>query len=75
MAAIPYQTTLTPECLEYAAQALGETTEVRQKCMLEIHQWLDANPHINAHRDAQSILFFLRGAKFRVEKAQRKMMK
>lgn len=72
---IPYQTNLSSECLAFAERELGESLEVRQKCMLEIYEWLDANPHINAHRDAQSILYFLRSAKFRVEKAQRKMIK
>lgn len=71
----PYQTTLSSECLAFSEQVLGETIEVREKCMIEIHEWLDANPHVNAHRDAQSILYFLRSAKFRVEKAQRKMIK
>lgn len=74
-ATIPYDTDLSAECLAHAERELGETHQVRQQCMLEIHQWLDANPHINAHRDAQSILHFLRGAKFRVDKAQRKIIK
>lgn len=70
-----YETQLSTECLAFAESELGETKETRERCMAEIDDWLDANPHINAHRDAQSVLHFLRGAKFRIEKAKKKMVK
>lgn len=68
-----YECHLPEECYHQAEQMLGETPEVREKNIIAIHKWLDQNPHINAHRDTKTILHFLRGAKFRLDKAKSKM--
>lgn len=64
---------LTPECRRHAERALGETVAKRVDGIAEIHRWLDENGHINAHRDSQSILYFLRGSKYNIDKAKNKM--
>lgn len=69
----PYECHLPAECYQQAEQILGETPEVREQTIRDIHKWLDQNPHINAHRDTKTILHFLRGAKFRLDKAKIKM--
>lgn len=68
-----YERNLPEECYQQAEQILGETPEVREQSIIDIYKWLDQNPHINAHRDTKSILHFLRGAKFRLDKAKSKM--
>lgn len=70
-----YECDLPAECYRYAEEALGETKEVREQSLSEIYKWLDQNPNINADRRAKSILHFLRGAKFRIEKAKNKIVK
>lgn len=71
--AIPYVTTLDAAALEHAERELGETPTVRRRALNEIAAWLDANPQVRAKRDAHSVLRFLRGQKFRVERAKHKM--
>lgn len=58
---------------EVAEQKLGETREIRDSCLAELNSWLDENPHINAQRDAVSLLQFLRGAKFQTDKAKQRI--
>lgn len=58
---------------EYAHKTLGETKETRERCLSEIQQWLDENPRINANRNTTSLLHFLRGAKFRMDKAKHRI--
>lgn len=58
---------------EYAMKNLGETKDARNRCLAEIQKWLDDNPKINANRDITSLLHFLRGAKFQLDKAKRRI--
>lgn len=58
---------------EYAQKNLGETKDAREQCLAEIQKWLDDNPKINANRDITSLLHFLRGAKFRLDKAKQRI--
>lgn len=70
---IVYVSTLDRAALEHAASELGETPEARDSALAEIGAWLAANPHIRARRDARSVLHFLRGSKFRLDRAKGKM--
>lgn len=68
-----YDEKLPAHHYEYAEKALGETKDARDRCLAEIHKWLDENPKINANRDTTLLLHFLRGAKFRMEKAKERI--
>lgn len=68
-----YVETLPAAHYEIARKQLGETKETRDKCLAEINSWLDENPHINAQRDAVNLLQFLRGSKFRMDKAKQRI--
>lgn len=70
---IDYVTTLDAATIELAERELGETPETRDRALREMAEWLTANPHLNARRDARSVLHFLRGSKFRIDKAKQKM--
>lgn len=70
---IEYEETLPVELYDHAREALGETKEHREQCLIEINKWLDENRHINADRDPVSLLHFLRSSKFRIEKTKRKL--
>lgn len=70
---VTYQETLPAKYYEFARINLGETKETREKCLLEIFDWLDANPKIKANREIVSLLHFLRGAKFRMDKAKQRI--
>lgn len=68
-----YDENLPAHNYEYARKTLGETKDARDRCLLEIQNWLDENPKINANRDVVSLLHFLRGAKFRMDKAKQRI--
>lgn len=68
-----YEETLPPHNYEYAEKSLGETKDTRDQCLMEINRWLDDNPKINANRDITSLLHFLRGSKFRMDKAKQRI--
>lgn len=68
-----YKETLPNEMYDYAREHLGETEESRQDSLLELNEWLDANPQIYANRDPVVLIHFLRGSKFRMEKAKRRL--
>lgn len=68
-----YEEHLLAHNYEHAQESLGESRDVRERCLIEINKWLDENPHINANRDTISLLHFLRGAKFRMDKAKRRI--
>ncbi|KAB0794538.1 hypothetical protein PPYR_11653 [Photinus pyralis] len=56
----------------YAEKFLNETEE-NYNAIIEIRQWLDTLPHLNAKKDDKSILCFLRGCKFNLELTKKKM--
>lgn len=66
---------LPMKCYTDAKLLLGETDELRAHSISTILDWLDANPAINANREITSILYFLRGSKFDLDKAKRKIEK
>jgi hypothetical protein len=64
---------MNTECYEYDASCLGETSsEIREQAICELTNWLDENPHIHAHRDIM-LLYFIRGCKYNLEKAKKKI--
>lgn len=71
--AVEYEEKLPVEHYDYAEKNLGESKELRERCLLEIVNWLNENLHINADRDPVSLLHFLRGSKFRIEKAKKRI--
>lgn len=68
-----YQETLKKELYEDAFKLLGETAEVRNEQILIIQKWLADNPNINGQTDPRTIIFFLRGCKFDLEKTKKKI--
>lgn len=70
---IQYEEKLPAHNYEYAQKYLGETKDSREQCLMEIQKWLDDNPKINANRDSTSLLHFLRGAKFKMDKAKKRI--
>lgn len=70
---IIYEENLPAPNYEFARQSLGETKEIRDRCLREIYEWLDENPKINANRSPTSLVHFLRGAKFQIDKAKQRI--
>lgn len=70
---ITYVETLPASHYEVAKQKLGETKETRDNGLAELNSWLIENPHINAQRNPVNLLQFLRGAKFNIDKAKRRI--
>lgn len=68
-----YTFSLDNETEKYAKEVLGETSEKREQCISAIRKFLKENPKINGKNDDYSILAFLRGCKFNVEKTKAKM--
>lgn len=70
---IEYDCILSADCQEYAKNVLKETPENRDLSVEAIISWLRENPQIRVYDDVKYIVFFLRGAKFNIEKAKRKI--
>lgn len=70
-----YTFTLNENAREFAEKNLGETDKIREHAIHQIREWLQENPKINAKNDDRSILAFLRGCKFNIEKTKEKISK
>ncbi|XP_076029000.1 retinol-binding protein pinta-like isoform X1 [Oratosquilla oratoria] len=68
-----YVCTLSPELLDQACRELGESPSRRQDDIEAIRQWLLKQPHITARLDDWTILRFLRGCKFSLERTKEKL--
>lgn len=68
-----YREVLSAKCYEDALKLLGERPKIRNEQVQIIHRWLLENPNVNAHNDPRTIIFFLRGCKFDVEKTKKKI--
>ncbi|GAB0094868.1 Retinol-binding protein pinta [Sergentomyia squamirostris] len=68
-----YACSLPAECYNFAEIHLNETSINRETLLNELLVWCDQNPEINVERDTVHLLYFLRGAKFNVEKAKDKI--
>ncbi len=66
---------LPADLLKVAEEELGETAEVRAKCLKELREKLEAIPkEKQPHRmDDDYLIAYLRGTKFRVEMAEKKI--
>lgn len=71
--AVLYEEHLPAQNYQDALELLGESRETRENCLAEVNVWLDENPQINANRDVVFLLHFLRGAKFRMDKAKKRI--
>lgn len=68
-----YEETLPAEDYEFAQKVLGETCEQRNNMLLEIGQWLEKNPHINAPRNAVTLLRFIRATRYRMDMCKKRI--
>lgn len=67
---------LTVEAQEYARTVLGETDEARKSSIREIQSFIAENSQISDEKfDERTILVFLRGCKFNIEKTKKKISK
>lgn len=68
-----YEETLPAKDYEFAEKFLGETCEQRSQMLLEIGQWLEENPHINAPRTAVTLLRFIRATRYRTDMCKKRI--
>lgn len=66
---------LPPDLAKVAEEELGETAEVREKCLKELREKVEAIPKEKQpyRMDDDYLLAYLRGTKFRVEVAEKKI--
>ncbi|XP_050724975.1 retinol-binding protein pinta-like isoform X1 [Eriocheir sinensis] len=68
-----YVCTLSPELLQRAKDEINEDPDRREADIEHIRDWLRHQPHINARMDDWTILRFLRGCKFSLERTKEKL--
>lgn len=68
-----YSCSLPEDCYTFAEAHLNETSNRREESLTEFCTWIDENPELNVEKDVVHLLYFLRGAKFNVEKAKDKI--
>jgi len=68
-----YVCTLSEELQKKAEEELGEVPSRRAQDIQAIRDWLKKQPHINCPTDDWTILRFLRGCKFSLERTKEKM--
>ncbi|XP_069978324.1 alpha-tocopherol transfer protein-like isoform X2 [Penaeus vannamei] len=68
-----YVCTLSEELIQRAKDELGEDPARRAQDIEHIRDWLKHQPHIRARTDDWTILRFLRGCKFSLEKTKEKL--
>merc|ERR1712002_488189 len=68
-----YVCTLSPELIQKAKDELNEDPDRRAADIQHIRDWLKHQPHIRARTDDWTILRFLRGCKFSLEKTKQKI--
>ncbi|KAK5646345.1 hypothetical protein RI129_004809 [Pyrocoelia pectoralis] len=64
---------LCPELQEVAEKELFETPERIQDDLNHLREWLSKQPHLKVRSDDQSLITFLRGCKFSLQRAQEKL--
>ncbi|XP_070509132.1 clavesin-1-like [Chironomus tepperi] len=66
-----YECTLSDELIKAAKDLLGETSEIRDKCLTEFREWIWNNPRIEKCRmDSKFLLRFLRINRFSMQHAK-----
>ncbi|XP_055716432.1 retinol-binding protein pinta [Phlebotomus papatasi] len=68
-----YSCSLPADCYIFAEAHLNETSNRREESLAKFCKWIDENPELNVEKDVVHLLYFLRGAKFNVEKAKDKI--
>lgn len=68
-----YISRMPDEFYEDAESDVGESSELREKCIKELLSWFDENPSINGHRDIHHIIYFLRTCKYNMDKVKMKI--
>ncbi|XP_059611480.1 retinol-binding protein pinta [Phlebotomus argentipes] len=68
-----YTCSLSSECYNFAEANLNETPNERADALAKLCTWIDENAELNVERDTVHLLYFLRGAKFNIEKAKDKI--
>ncbi|KAK3865834.1 hypothetical protein Pcinc_028578 [Petrolisthes cinctipes] len=68
-----YVCTLSPEMIQRAKDEINEDPDRRQQDIEHIRDWLKHQPHIKARMDDWTILRFLRGCKFSLERTKEKL--
>lgn len=71
---LTYKFTLDTSAREFAEKNLNETEDTRTDALLKIREWLEKNKTLNAKTDDRSILAFLRGCKFNIERTKQKLV-
>lgn len=74
MAAAEYVFSLNSEARKYCEETLNETEESRTKALHHIEQWSVLNAHYHIKNDKLSLLQFLRGCKFDLDRTKRKLI-
>ncbi|XP_018019245.1 retinol-binding protein pinta [Hyalella azteca] len=69
----PYVCRLDENIQAIARRELGEDARTREEALAQFRDWLKTKPHIVARTDHQTLLRYLRGCKFNVDKAQMKL--
>ncbi|XP_041979876.1 clavesin-1-like [Aricia agestis] len=64
---------LIPALAERARKDFGETPDLLQAKLQEIKDWIATQPHLRARTDDQWLTAFLRGCKFKVDQAKKKI--
>lgn len=68
-----YTFTLGDEVQAYARKMINEYEDTRDDAVEEIKKWLEDHPKLHARTEYESILPFLRGCKFNLEKTKLKL--
>jgi hypothetical protein len=64
---------LSPDLLEVAKTELFEVPERRDSDITALREWLKKQPHILVNPDDQTLITFLRGCKFSLERTKEKL--
>ncbi|XP_054258513.1 retinol-binding protein pinta-like [Macrosteles quadrilineatus] len=68
-----YSTSLDDVTLKYAAEVLKDDFSTRETHINEIREWLNTQPQLHGKTDGVTIVRFLRGCKFDIEKTKKKL--
>lgn len=69
----PYQFNLDSSALEFCSKTLNETPESRTSALAALREWCSSNPQLHIKSDDRSLLPFLRGCKFNLDRTKAKL--
>lgn len=64
---------LNPQLQNVARTELGEDANKIEDAVAEFRTWIESCPHLKARTDDQFLVSFLRGCKYKLEKAKKKL--